>query len=133
MGQAGPRLPAPHAGKSRSDSVPSALAATISYFVAWSVRRNRTFSGDPCVREHMDESRRGRLAARDFRIVKRHAPQVGAVRPAPRRAVRRSVRLQPDRQRPRWLRNTLTARLRKEPLPAERVELWCRVLIFDFP
>jgi len=76
MGQAGLRLPAPHAGKSRSDSVPSALAATISYFAAWPVRRNRTFGGDPCGREHKDKSRRGRLAARDFRIVKQHAPQV---------------------------------------------------------
>jgi len=45
------------------------------------LRRNRTASGDPCVREHMDGSRRAILASREFRLRDtRCAPQVGASR-----------------------------------------------------
>jgi hypothetical protein len=49
-------------------SVPIRTASTISYFVTWSVRRNRTFGGSPGAGMHTVRSRRGTLAPRDFRI-----------------------------------------------------------------
>ena len=43
---------------------PDARASTISSLATEPVRRNRTACGNPCIREHMEGSRRGRLAAR---------------------------------------------------------------------
>ena len=67
----------------------SLTRATSGCFAAESVRRNRTGSPDPRVREHRDGSRRGRLAPGEFRL--RRAAACCAGRRQPTRLCRLSA------------------------------------------